>query len=335
MIRIFHVGPNPDHIGGISSVINALNALDLVDCQVECLTTWEKDNHGLRSYLPSVIKILSNWASRNQSIYHFHFGNRGSYLREGSLMMFSRVLGFKTVATFHGSKLHFKEKGRFWDLHLSMLPRFANRVVSLSPHTSLLLSRYKAKLVYATNPLPLEVLKLNTSSDLTNNLVLFIGTRDYRKGFDLFLRVVQELSCEFPQWNFGIVGPFGDCSSPVPDFVTDYGSMDRHKVLELMTKTKIVCLPTLAEQSSMVLWECLAMNVSVVTTNIGANRQILGDDYPFFCRPGEVVDLIRVMKSCMLTTDQEFKRTFAKRVEKALPEYQKEFWRKIYLGIFF
>lgn len=84
MIRIFHVGPNPDHIGGISSVINALNALDLVDCQVECLTTWEKDNHGLRSYLPSVIKILSNWASRNKSIYHFHFGNRGSYLREGS-----------------------------------------------------------------------------------------------------------------------------------------------------------------------------------------------------------------------------------------------------------
>ena len=115
---------------------------------------------------------------------------------------------------------------------------------------------------------------------------LFIGRISIEKG----AKEIFELSQEFPNIQFALAGELiGEVKDwEIPTNIQLLGILPRIEIMNQFDKSDIFIFPTHTEGFSIALAECMARGVPSITTNVGANLDMLGNKGGIICEVGDV-----------------------------------------------
>nr|WP_237398167.1 glycosyltransferase family 4 protein [Rathayibacter rathayi] len=249
------------------------------------------------------------------SVIVVHLSERGSFLREGSLLRLAHRLGLRTVAHLHGS-----EFAAFTAAHPRLVKdvlRSADEVISLSEETSAICRRYvPADRVHLVP----NALEQGTPREKTRTVV-FGGVVSHRKGVDVLQKAWAKLQGA-EGWRLLIAGPIRepevvDRSVPGIEFLD---SLENARLLALLDQASIAVLPSREEAMPIFILEALARDAAVVSTAVGGIPEVLGDGCGRVVAPGDVDALAAALTE--LITDADAR---AEVVEKAGVRFRERF----------
>lgn len=328
---VIHIGPDPQFSGGIASVIDSSLKMTIRNSEILNFASWAPNSfYGLSMSFRVALQLVKlRIRLQNRVIVHVHFGNFGSYLREGSLLILSIALGFDSFATFHGGKMNYIKRLRLARYFLRFLTERVDGIYFLNPNLKSLLLPDSSKAKVIVNPLPFRVeAEVSTKRE---RAILFAGVRDVVKGFDILLGAWNIIHKQFPEWTLYIAGPFGDFKSKITAEQTiDLGNLPRNEVIEILSKVAILCLPSRNEQSPMILWEAIGKNTCVVATSVGAIPWILGPSYPYLAVPNNVRSLADLLSKAITSDNEMLIRNMNKRSRVADLGNLSRMWEREY-----
>ena len=102
IVVVHHFGPDPTTVGGMATVIRLLTEHQVGGDVVDAHPTWRPGSPlaTTRLFAASTRALLRMPAGE---VAHLHLSERGSFLREGSLLALAHKRGLVTVATINGA----------------------------------------------------------------------------------------------------------------------------------------------------------------------------------------------------------------------------------------
>lgn len=132
----------------------------------------------------------------------------------------------------------------------------------------------KNKTMIIPNPISAETIKVKKINQELKQ-VLFVGHVKKTKGIDELIEVAKKN----PTITFLIAGPitedYKDKENTFPGNTIILGSITKEKVYELLDETDVFLFPTYTEGFSLSLLEAMAHGVPCLTTNAGANYEMI------------------------------------------------------------
>jgi glycosyltransferase involved in cell wall biosynthesis len=200
-------------------------------------------------------------------VAHVHLSERGSFLREGSLVALAHRRGLVTVVTIHGAS--FMPFARRYPWLVSAVLRRAHLVTCMDRET-LELVRLSAPRVHCEIvPNPVFVDGSLAPADETGELVVFAGEIGLRKGADVLHRAWRLVAQRRPQARCLMVGPMADFKPPEAERLEVRAPVDPIEMRTLLRGARVVALPSRAEGMPMVLTEAMSLGRPFVSTPVG------------------------------------------------------------------
>jgi glycosyltransferase involved in cell wall biosynthesis len=275
-----HVGCLGDLPGGIAQVVNAYKRAASNEWKIRSICTVRRPRDPLSPVLWLRGALVTIWfVLRGRSgILIAHLSQRGSFLREGSLVYLGAVLKLPTIAYVHGSSFP-----RFARAHPSLVRKVltkADRVLVLSRESASAVAELGLADRCHQIPNLVSVQSDVLPAESRIPMVLFAGEVSRRKGVDILLEAWDELGdeCRGHPWRLVIAGPcVEDPQSKSNGNVDFMGAVEHSRVLDLLGKASIAILPSRAEALPMFVLEAMAAGCAVVATDVGGIQQLLGD----------------------------------------------------------
>lgn len=207
-------------------------------------------------------------------VAHIHLSEKGSFLREGSLVALAGRRGLVTVATIHGgSFVTFAEK---YPWLVSAVLRRAHLVTCLAEDT-LDYVRYNVPGVHCEIvPNPVFVDRSPPPADETDELVVFAGELSLRKGADTLHRAWRLVAERRPGARCLMVGPTIDFAPPPTERLEVRPPVDPTEMQGILRRARVVALPTQAEAMPMILTEAMSLARPFVSTPVGGIPELAG-----------------------------------------------------------
>ena len=271
---VTHYGPAVGSQGGMASVLEAYGRLPLERYHFEFVSTWHPDDrcYSARRFVLAVTDLLFI-ARRRRSVVHVHLAERGSYVREGSIVLLAGALGRPVVVSHHGAQF-----GPFAARHrrlVRLVLRRADRVIALGPSSCVELAPYAARVDVVPNPA--ELPPPSPPPSAAPEVVLFAGENGRRKGLDVLLAAWATVRARHPGARLVVAGPPGDVVVPQLAGVESVGAISRAEVVERLTRVRAAALPSRAEVMPMFALEALGAGRPVVGTAVGDLGSMLAE----------------------------------------------------------
>jgi glycosyltransferase involved in cell wall biosynthesis len=271
---IHHFGPDPATVGGMATVIRLLTEHRVGGDVVDCHPTWSPQSPLTTTRLVTAA-ARALLAMPAGDVAHMHLSERGSFLREGSLLALAHRRGLVTVATLHGASfVPFAHRCpglvsrvlRRADL-ITCLDREALEIVRIDAAGS------RSELV----PNPVLVDDSFTPADQTDELVVFAGEIGLRKGADVLHRAWQLVAQRRPRARCLVVGPMGDFAPPDTERLEVRPAADPNEMQAILRRARVVTLPARAEAMPMILAEAMSSARPFVSTPVGGIPELAGE----------------------------------------------------------
>lgn len=272
---VHHFGPDPATVGGMASVIRVLTEHNVGAQTVVAHPTWSPRSTAAttRLFAASLRTLLKLPATTH--VAHVHLSERGSFLREGSLVALAHRRGLATVVTIHGASFAPFAK-HYPSLVATVLGR-ADLVTCLETETLDLVHR-SAPSVHCEllpNPVPLD--DSPRPADTTDELVVFAGEIGLRKGADVMHRAWQLVAQRRPAARCLMVGPVSDFQPPAAERLEVRAAVAPSAMQELLRRARVVALPARAEAMPMVLTEAMSVGRAFISTPVGAIPELASE----------------------------------------------------------
>jgi glycosyltransferase involved in cell wall biosynthesis len=200
-------------------------------------------------------------------IVHIHLAERGSFVREGALVMLARATGKVTVVTLHGADfLPFASR---YPLLVSRVLRSAHLITCLDPEVLSLVGESAPSSLSALVPNPVPIDRIAPKAEKTGPIVLFAGEISHRKGADVLQRAWNTVAEATADAKCIMIGPSSDVVIPTMDRLEVRPPVDANSMMELLRTARVVALPSRAEAMPMVLTEAMASGRPFVSTPVG------------------------------------------------------------------
>ena len=290
------IGPDPNFPGGIESVIRSSLEFETSQFQIRNLVSWSPNSFlGITNWIQTLFILCRSLKKNKQMIIHCHIGKGGSWIREGSIARFANLLRYRTVVTLHGSSLENASADFLKFISKVLELKEFSSVVTLTPSTFTKLTPYCSNVILLPNPISTKMEIDNWKGQESRN-VLFIGLIDTRKGVDLLLSAWEEISESHGNWSLTLIGPMGNMNLSAESFskmtnVCWLGECEPIVVSRYLGNCGFMVLPSLREQSPLVIWEAMHMGTPILATNLSGIEYQLGEDYPCLMEPGDTMGL--------------------------------------------
>lgn len=269
--EIAHFGPDPNELGGISTVLRTFEHHQIGGA-VRVFATWNK--RGFASTLWAVTRSLVRLVSLpRRSIVHVHLSYDGSFVREGAVVVVSSLLGRPTIANLHGGRFpefaaRHRRLARFVLRRASVvcpLTAEADEVVrSLDP-------RIRRQIVGNPVPIPENVSK---PVDMPP-VALLAGALCRGKGVDVLADAWPRVREAVPDAVAVLVGPRTEALPPLPDGVEARDALPLDELRGLLGEVRVAVLPSRSEAMPMFLLEAQAAGRPIVATPVGAVPEMI------------------------------------------------------------
>jgi glycosyltransferase involved in cell wall biosynthesis len=261
-----HFGPDPAYVGGMGSVIRILAEHRLGGERALVHPTW-RPNARLASLPLGALQAAKLTRGAGKDVIHVHLSERGSFLREGALVVLSRRLRRPTVVTIHGAEfLSFAERHR--RLAAGVLGH-AHVVTCMDPDV-LELVRALAPASHAELlPNPVAVDRDSHGAAQTDELVLFAGEIGRRKGADVLCGAWPLIRDARPRARCVMVGPAGDFAVGELAGLQARPAVGPEEMSRMLRSARVVVLPSRAEGMPMILTEAMSAGRPFVSTPVG------------------------------------------------------------------
>lgn len=269
---VHHFGPDPTTVGGMATVIRLLTEHN-VGGHVDAHPTWRPRSPltTTRLFAASARALLRMPAGE---VAHIHLSERGSFLREGSLLALAHRRGLVTVATMHGAV--FIPFARRYPRLVSSVLRRAHLITCLDQGT-LDVVRRSAPLAHSEiMPNPVLVDDSFLPADKTDELVVFAGEIGLRKGADVLHRAWRIVARRRPEARCLMVGLGTDFAPPDAERLEVRPPVNPIEMEEILRQARVVALPARAEGMPMVLTEAMSLGRPFVSTPVGGIPELAG-----------------------------------------------------------
>jgi glycosyltransferase involved in cell wall biosynthesis len=263
---IHHFGPDPEYVGGMGSVIRVLTERQMGGGSVMSHSTWRPDARlaSLPLALRAAVRIPR---LRGSDVVHVHLAEDGAFVREGAIVVLSRLLAKATIVTIHGANfLPFARRHRRL---AAFVLRRANVITCLDQEVCGVVQELAPKTKVQVLPNPVVMDDDSGGADETEEIVLFAGVIGLRKGADTLCRAWEIVAAARPGARCIVVGPSGDFEVPSLAGLDVRPSVDSRGMRELLRSARVVALPSRAEGMPMFLTEAMGAGRPFVSTPVG------------------------------------------------------------------
>jgi glycosyltransferase involved in cell wall biosynthesis len=266
ILIVHHFGPDPSAVGGMATVIRVTTEHNIGGESVCAYPTWRA---------ASPITTAKLFAAAGQALLrvpetdvaHIHLSERGSFLREGSLVALARRRGLATVVTIHGAS--FIPFARKHPLLVSTILTRAHLIICLDDETLGIVRRSAPSVRSEIVPNAVFVDDEWSPADKTKELVVFAGEIGLRKGADVLHRAWQVVAHRRPRARCVMVGPLADFTPARAKRLEILPAKDPFEMRALLREARVVALPSRAEGMPMVLAEAMSVGRPFVSTPVG------------------------------------------------------------------
>lgn len=311
---VHHLGRAGDVPGGMTQVVNGYLAWPFPRVDVALITS-RGDPHDARAgavaALRALVRVLR--LPREGSVVVAHLSERGSFLREGTLLRVASARGLATVAHLHGAAFATFATQRP-GLTARVL-RSADRVITLSAESTEVAERFVPadRVELIANAIP------GSTPRPKRRLVVFGGVVSRRKGIDVLQDAWEQ--ARRGDWELVVAGPV-----PETDLVRDVpglrfaGPLPHAELMELLDESLVAVLPSREEAMPMFVLEAMARGNAMVSTDVGGIAAVLAGGRGIVVPPGDVDALRRALDTVL--TDDALRGSLA---DAALAAFELEF----------
>lgn len=266
MYRVIHIGPHPDTVGGMQSVLRTIAQFSIGSNEVKVLPTWNGPNtpSNLRLMLRAARAIS---APDRKTLIHIHISNGGAWIREGALVRWGKWSGHPVVVSLHGDDFPTFARRHPQIVRTVLAP--ADQLTCLSADARAALSATLPRMDVTFLPNPVAIDHESPPAEDTPPVVLFAGLVGYRKGVDVLAHAWQALLARGVEGECRIVGPLGDFHPPALERMRVEAPVHPTGVRALIRAARVVVLPSRSEGMPMILAEALASGRPFVATPVG------------------------------------------------------------------
>lgn len=303
---VLHVGVMGDQPGGMAQVVNEYLSWRLRRSRTLGVlsTTGRHDPWSWARWLKAFITLLRFRFSKQEVLAVFHLSQRGSFIREGSLMAFSGLIGIPSGIHIHGAEFEsFSEK---YPWLVRWVCSRARIVFCLTDATRGIVeqlirggsARRSPRIVMVRNAVTIPIVSIAKEP-----IILFCGEVGRRKGADVLLEAWDSLATNHPEWTLIIAGPSTTEAGAFhqPPQTEMLGSVSHERALELQSRAAIAALPSRNEALPMFILESMAHRCAVVGTAVGQVEDVLGEGHGVIVPVGDRVALSQALQA--LITD--------------------------------
>jgi glycosyltransferase involved in cell wall biosynthesis len=270
---VHHFGPDPSTVGGMATVIRVHTEHRIGGDVVDCHPTWRPQAPlmTVRLFAASARALLRMPAGE---VAHLHLSERGSFLREGSLLALAHRRGLVTVATINGAS--FMPFARKRPRLVSTVLRRADLVTCMDQE---ILDFVRLSAPHVHSEIVPNAVFVDDSflpADETDELVVFAGEIGMRKGADVLCRAWQLVAQRRPEARCLMVGPAADFTPPGAERLEVRPPVDPIEMKALLRQARVVALPSRAEGMPLVLTEAMSQGRPFVSTPVGGIPELAG-----------------------------------------------------------
>lgn len=296
MKKILVLGPSPQTRGGITSVINSYRSEDVWD-KWNCtwISTYIDKSPILKIFyfLGGLLRYL--WLLPSANVVHIHLSESTSARRKYVYFKLALFLNKKTILHFHAFSPDTTIFGPYASLYKKMF-NLADIVICLSNYwcniiNEIVYDKSKVKVLY--NPCMSVSLDSQCQKE---NIVLFAGTLNARKGYQDLIRAFSRIKDLNPSWKVVFAGNGEiEIAKELCEELNSVGQIEfkgwvkgaeKH---DLFRKSSIFCLPSYAEGFPMAVLDAWSYGLPVVTTPVGGLPDVLEDGFnALVFNPGDI-----------------------------------------------
>lgn len=321
---VVHVGVVGDRPGGMAQVVRGYvrYAFQRVRVVALCSTSGRRDLLAPLRCCNVLVRLTVIRIFQREVVVVVHLSERGSFIREGILLQYARLIGFGVAAHLHGAQ--FVTFADQWPALVRFALRGVGTVFCLTSETEQSVAKVvgkEASVIRVKNAVRVEAI----APQIRRKVVFFAGEIGVRKGADVLLEAWQRVSSAADQWVLCLAGPFADglCADSLRLRNVEYlGVLTHDEVVSTLRGSEVAVLPSRNEALPMFVVEAVAAGCAVVASDVGQIAEVLADGAGMLCEPADVNSLATSLQ--VVLSDTDLRSTLQARSVKLSADYSEE-----------
>lgn len=268
--------------GGITAVINAYK-------QTKFWGKWDIiwiETHIDKSHFIKLCYFLRAFAQflyhiSTTDLVHLHFSEPVSAIRKIPFIIIINLLNKKLIVHFHSFSTKTTILSKFSSVYKYIFSS-ADRVILLSEYWREEFSKKWPELNYKSDILYNPCLPVNFVKENKENIILYAGTLNSRKGYSDLLQAFALVYLEYPSWKlvFAGNGEIQKAQHLAHDLHIEsnthfLGWLNGEEKRDIFQKASIFCLPSYAEGFPMSVLDAFSFGLPIITTPVGGIPDVL------------------------------------------------------------